>query len=86
MSNNQDDRPHPEQLDDRSEPFATVSELIAEHSELEILSAISDAALFDSEESENCLSCRLIAAKFHSELEDLLNRMGDFEELVSKCS
>lgn len=67
------------------EPFNTVLNLLAEHSELEILSAISDAALFSSEDKELCLSYRLISAKLHSELEELLNRMADFEELISKC-
>jgi hypothetical protein len=67
---------------ERPEPFSTILELLAEHSEADVLSAISDAAEFESEDEEVPSSQRLKSARLHLELEQLLDRMADFEEVV----
>ena len=67
---------------ERPEPFSTIQELLAEHSEADILSAISDAAEFESEDEQVPLPHRLKSARLHLELEQLLDRMADFEEVI----
>jgi hypothetical protein len=42
--------------EERPEPFATIAELVGEYGIEEVLQAISDHALFDSENPEAC-SC-----------------------------
>jgi hypothetical protein len=68
--------------DERPEPFATILDLLSEHSEGEILAAISDAAEFEAEDEETCSTCRVRSARLHLELDQLLDRMSDFEDAV----
>ena len=67
-------------MDDRPEPFATVLDLLEEHTEADVLSALSDAAQFDSENQELDSLDRLKAERLHLELEQLLERMDQFEQ------
>jgi hypothetical protein len=67
---------------ERPEPFATILDLLVEHSEADVLQAISDAAELESEDEELPSSLRVKAARLHLELEQLLERMADFEEVV----
>ena len=62
---------------DRPEPFSTILDLRCEHSAEEILEAISESALFDSEDEECFRLFRAEAALLHLELERLLGRMAD---------
>jgi hypothetical protein len=69
--------------DERPEPFATILDLLSEHSEEEILAAISDAAEFEAEDEETCSTCRIRSARLHLELDQLLDRMDDFEQIIN---
>lgn len=66
-----------QQEDGRPEPFATILELLSQHSTGAVLAAISDAALLESEAKEICSSCRMEAGWLHLELEMLLDRMDE---------
>jgi hypothetical protein len=68
--------------EERPEPFATILDLLSEHSEEEILSAISNAAEFEAEDEETCSTCRIRSARLHLELDQLLDRMDDFERMI----
>jgi hypothetical protein len=48
----------PTEAEERPEPFATIADLIGEYGVEEVLQAISDHALFDSENPEACSCCR----------------------------
>jgi hypothetical protein len=67
----------------RPEPFATILELIGEYGAPALLDSISDVALFDSENEENCHDCRALAAQLHLELEELQERMRQFKDALN---
>ena len=68
--------------DDRPEPFMSVLELLNEYTNGEILEALSDAALFESENDYVKPRHRTMAARLHLELEQLLERMSELEEYL----
>jgi hypothetical protein len=70
----------------RPEPFATILELLPDHGKQEVLHAIAEAALYDSEDQEIFHDCRLKHARLHLELEQLLERMSQFEEALEEAS
>jgi hypothetical protein len=47
----------PAEAEERPEPFATIADLVGEYGIEEVLQAISDHALFDSENPEACSCC-----------------------------
>jgi hypothetical protein len=61
---------------ERPEPFASVMEIISEYGIEEVLAAISDDALFTSEDPEVCRCCREEALGFHEAIEALLEQQG----------
>jgi hypothetical protein len=62
-----------EEEQERPEPFATICELIERHGIREVLHAVSDYTLFESEDAEDvCEGCRAEAQGFHEGLEGLL--------------
>ena len=65
--------------DTRPEPFATVLDLLSEYPETELLEAIADNAQFDSEDEKNCADCRKFNARLALELNQLLERMADYD-------
>ena len=72
--------------DDRPEPYVTVLDLINEYGYYAVLEAVSDEAQFETEEDneDTCLNCRKRAARIHLELEQLLDRMDGFDDVI--CS
>ncbi|MGA8657657.1 MAG: hypothetical protein WB586_16045 [Chthoniobacterales bacterium] len=67
---------------DRPEPFATILELIEEHGREALLQSIADAAFFDSVTSWRSDACRAKCAWLYPELEQLLERMRQFEDAL----
>jgi len=74
---------HKNDDDDRPEPFATVLEVIGEHGMSEVLESISDSALFDSENEEIDDTNRVLAAKWHKELKQVIDRMDQFQRQLT---
>jgi hypothetical protein len=58
-------------------------DLLADYTEGGILRALSDNAEFEAEDEETCSACRIRSARLHLELDQLLDRMDDFEEAIN---
>jgi len=70
--------------DQGPELFAIISEeLLPLYGEREVLHAIAESALYDSEDQEFRYDDRIRSARLHLELEQLLERMNQFEDALN---